>query len=127
MRWWWLLNGSNARHTGIWECEKKINNKIKLVGEKCRFSKHNSASSTCTFNNDLTQTVLTLTVNQLRKGYPWAISDQDYLPLCTSSGCILQLCKVSSVSVHPLGGSSAQRTGGLTDRWIGAIPINIAC
>ena len=31
---------------------------------------------------------------------PSTILDQDYPPSCTSSGCILQLCKVSSVSVH---------------------------
>jgi len=31
---------------------------------------------------------------------PWYFSNQDYPPLCTSSGCILQLCKDSLVLVH---------------------------
>ena len=30
----------------------------------------------------------------------WNSSNQDYLPLCTSSGCIIQLCYVSSISVQ---------------------------
>ena len=36
---------------------------------------------------------------------PWNSSDQDYLPSCTSSGCILQLWKVPSVLVHLLSRS----------------------
>ena len=31
----------------------------------------------------------------------WTISDLDYPPSCTFLDCTLQLCKVSSVSVHP--------------------------
>jgi len=41
--------------------------------------------------------------------------DSDYLPSCTSSDRILQLWKVSSVSVHPLRRSCAYRTYGQTD------------
>ena len=44
---------------------------------------------------------------------PWNSSDQDHPPLCTSSGLILQLCKVSSVSVHLLLRGCAYRQ---TDR-----------
>ena len=33
---------------------------------------------------------------------PWNSSARNYLLSCTSSGCLLQLCKVSSVSVHLL-------------------------
>ena len=30
---------------------------------------------------------------------PWYLSDQDHLPSCRSSGCILQLCKVSLLPI----------------------------
>ena len=49
------------------------------------------------------------------------ISDRDNLTSCTSSGCVLQLCKVSSESVQPLRRSCDYKTYGQTDR---VIPIN---
>jgi len=44
-----------------------------------------------------------ITVSQIQKGYachcpnylPSNVSDQDYPPSCTASGCILHLCKSS--------------------------------
>ena len=41
---------------------------------------------------------------------PWNSLNQDYPPSCTSSECILQLCKVSSALVHPLRRSCTYKT-----------------
>ena len=41
---------------------------------------------------------------------PLIFSDQDHLPSCTSSGGLLQLCKVPSISVHLLMRSWAYET-----------------
>ena len=42
-------------------------------------------------------------------------TDRENLPSCTSSGCVLQLCKVWSESVKPLRRSCTYKTYGQTD------------
>ena len=46
------------------------------------------------------------------KYLPWNISDRDNPSSCTSSGCVMQQCKVSLVWVQPFRRSCAYRTYG---------------
>jgi len=48
--------------------------------------------------------------------FPVKSLDQNYLPLCTSSGHLLELCKVALVSLHSLVGAVLTKQCGLTDR-----------
>jgi len=43
---------------------------------------------------------------------PWSFLDPDYPPSCTFLGCILQLCKVSSVLAHLLEVAFMRNMGG---------------
>ena len=59
---------------------------------------------------------------------PWNISNQYYPLPCTSSGCILHLCKVSSVSLHLLRRKCAYKTFGQTNRLVSIYPQqNLVC
>ena len=51
----------------------------------------------------------------LKNYLPWYFKDWDYLPSCTSSGSILQLCKVSSISFNLFRKSCAYKTTGQAD------------
>ena len=48
---------------------------------------------------------------------PFKTIDNDYPPLCASSDPKLQLCKVSSVSIHQYRRNSANKKYGRTDGW----------
>ena len=69
-------------------------------------------------STDKTRTVcpITNTLSCTTSYLPWNRSDQDYPPSCTSSGPILQLCKVSSVFINLLRRSCTYKKCGHTHR-----------